>query len=186
MALLISAMSAAVFVAAQVGGEQKSKLPQLDVQTFPGQLFWLAVTFGLLFLLLTYVVIPRIGGVLAARQGKIGGDLAAATDARSKADDALKAYDAALAEARNRSRAMADETRNAMRAGNDKRRAEAEAKLGVELAAAEARIAGTKSAALANIRGVAAETAAAIVERLSGEPVTASDAASAVDSALGR
>lgn len=194
MALLtLSGLVSGVFMAAEgaghaapAGAEHKAGLPQLAVETFGGQLFWLAVTFIALFVILSFFVLPRIRGVLERRQAAIGGDLAAAAAAKGKADDALKAYETALADARNRARTMADETRNAMRAESDQRRAAAEAKLNADLDQATAQIASTKSAALANVRGVASDTAAAIVERLTGETVSASEAQGAVDAALAR
>jgi F-type H+-transporting ATPase subunit b len=163
-----------------------AKLPQLAVETFPGQLFWLAVTFGLLLVLSSYVILPRIGRVLAERAGRISGDIAAAALAKGEADQALQAYETALGEARARGRATADQTRDAVRTEIEKRRTEAEASLKAEQTAAEARIASIKSEALSNVRNVAAESAAAIVERLSGDSVTGSDAAAAVDAAMAR
>lgn len=189
MAILTEVMSLAVFAAAETAGHAaapKQQLPQLDHTTFAGQIFWLVVTFGLLFLLLTYVIIPRVSGVLTRRAGKIEGDLAAAKEANALSEAAQRDYDAALAEARAKARTLADETRNAVRSENDKRRHDAEAKLATEMTAAESRIAATKTSALANVRMVAADTAAAIVERLSGESVGAAEAASAVDAALAR
>ncbi len=168
------------------GAEHKTGLPQLAVETFAGQLFWLAICFVLLFVLLTFVVIPRIRGVLETRRGRIASDLAAAAAAKAGADAALKAYDAALAEARNRGRAMGDEARARVTAETEAARHAAEDKLNADLAAADSRIGATKTAALSNVRAVAADAAAEIVTRLTGESVTASDAGAAVDAALAR
>jgi len=179
----VSLMAAAEAHGAEGGG---AKLPQLAIETFAGQLFWLALTFGLLLVMSAYVILPRIGRVLAERAGRISGDIAAAALAKGEADHALQAYEAALGEARARGRATADETRNAVRAEIEKRRSEAEASLKDQTTTAEARIATIKSEAMANVRNVAAESAAAIVERLSGETVSGAEAASAVDTALSR
>jgi F-type H+-transporting ATPase subunit b len=198
MAILIGLASSVLFAAAEgaahateaahaaEGAEHKTGLPQLAVETFVGQLFWLAISFALLFALLTFFIIPRIRGVLETRRARIQGDLAAAATAKGAADAALKAYEKAVADARARGRALAEDTRKATKADTDAKRADAEAGLAAKIAGAEAQVAATKSEALANIRAVAADTAAEIYARLTGESVTAAEAAGAVDAALAR
>ena len=197
MAILTSLSSAAIFVAAETathgadaahGGEaaHKTGLPQLAVETFAGQLFWLAIAFVVLYVLLATVAIPKIRGVLEARQGKIAGDLAQASALKAQADAALKAYEKDVADARARARALADETRSQMKAESDAKRHDAEAKLATDIQAAEATIQGLKTAALANVKTVAAESAADIVTRLSGETITAGEAEAAVVAAMAR
>jgi F-type H+-transporting ATPase subunit b len=185
MAIVIAVMAAADSAAAH-GAEHKAGLPQLATETFAGQLFWLAITFVLLYAVLSLVVIPRIRGVLQARQGAIKGDLEAAALARSQADSALKAYEKSVDEARASARRTADEARAATKAEVDAKRTETEAKLAADIGAAETRIGQLKATAMANVKAIAAETAAEIVTRLSGEPLTAGDAAKAVDAALAR
>jgi len=186
MAILTALAAAAESAAAHGGAEHKVGLPQLATGTFAGQLFWLAITFAVLFLVLSYVVIPRIQGVLAARQGRIKGDIDAAAMAKGRADAALKAYEAAVDDARARGRKLADETRAAVKAETDAKRGEAEARLANDIAAAEGRIAQLKATALANVKSIAADTAAEIVTRLSGDTITSAEAAPAVDAALAR
>jgi F-type H+-transporting ATPase subunit b len=191
MAILTLISSAAIFVAAETaahGGEaaHKTGLPQLAVETFAGQLFWLAIAFVVLYMLLATVAIPKIRGVLEARQGKIAGDLAQAGALKAQADAALKAYEKDVADARARARALADETRAQMKAESDAKRHDAEAKLATDIQAAEAKITDLKTAALANVKTVAAESAADIVTRLSGETITAGEAEAAVVAAMGR
>ena len=53
-------------------------MPQLDISTWPPQLFWLAVTFIALYFVISRVAIPRTGGVIALRKSTIDGDLASA------------------------------------------------------------------------------------------------------------
>ena len=58
--LAVAAETAPHAEAAAHGAEPKAGLPQLAVETFAGQLFWLAIAFVLLYVLLAFVVIPRI------------------------------------------------------------------------------------------------------------------------------
>src|SRR6476659_8744964 len=89
--------------------EGRAGLPQMDVETFPSQVFWLVVTFGLLFIVLWRNTLPMIAGAIGARRGQIDGDLGAAEARRKDAAGALQAYEAALASAKSRAHALADE-----------------------------------------------------------------------------
>jgi len=160
-------------------------LPQMNTEHFAGQIFWLAVTFGLLFILLSRVTLPKIAGGLAARKNRIDGDLTAAERFKKDASDALAAYEAALAQARGRALALADENRKRTVAEIERMKAAADAKAQEAMGKAEARIAAERSRAEGNIRAAAAEAAASIVERLLGVQVSGDEAAKAVDAAKG-
>ncbi|MFT5059946.1 MAG: F-type H+-transporting ATPase subunit b, partial [Polaromonas sp.] len=92
-------------------------MPQLDFSTFPNQIFWLAVTLVIIYLILSRVALPRIAAVLAERQGTITNDIAAAEELKLKAIEAEKAYDKALADARVEAGRIAGETRAEIKAG---------------------------------------------------------------------
>jgi F-type H+-transporting ATPase subunit b len=191
MAILIGSALSVLLAASESAAhgeaaEHKAGLPQLAIETFVGQLFWLAISFVLLFVLLNFIAIPRIRGVLERRRATISGDLAAAAAAMGDADAALKAYEKAVGDARARSRALADETRKATQADTDAKRHAAEESLAAKIADAETQVAATKSGALASIRSVAADTAAEIYARLSGDSVTPADADAAVATAMAR
>ena len=164
-----------------VGAHEPSGLPQLDMETYPGQLFWLVITFGLLFVLLSRVTLPRIAGSIAARKNRIEGDLGAAEQSKKDASDALAAYEAALAQARNKALALADENRKRIVGEIEALKKEADAKAQDAMGKAEARIATERTRAEGNIRSAAAEAAASIVERLLGVQVSGDEATAAVD-----
>ena len=97
-------------------------MPQLDPSTFGSQLFWLLVCFGALYLVLSFIVIPRISNTLTARAETLEGDLAEAEKLRGQAETALKAYEDALAEARSRALALAQEMRAEVQAETDRQK----------------------------------------------------------------
>ena len=167
-------------------GGHKAPFPPFAKETFASQLVWLAITFVILYLLISRVAIPRIGGILAARTQRIEGDFAAAQRMKEESEAAIAAYEKSLAEARNRAQAIGAEIRDKLHAEGEERRKALEAKLNGELAEAEKTIAATKSAAMANVRTIAVDTAGAIVERLIGTAPTAPAVAAAVDEALKR
>ena len=146
-----------------------------------------SITFVALYLLISRIALPRIGGILE----RAGTSASRATSPRrsgckEESEAALAAYEKALADARNRAQAIGAEIRDKLHAEAEERRKALEAKLNAQLAEAEKTIAATKTAAMANVRGIAVDAAGAIVERLIGTAPPAPAVAAAVDDALKR
>ncbi|GAA4183424.1 F0F1 ATP synthase subunit B [Shinella granuli] len=159
--------------------------PPFDQTTFASQLLWLAITFGLFYLLMSKVVIPRIGGILETRHDRIAQDLDEASRLKAEADAAIASYEQDLASARAKGNAIASTARDEAKAKADAERAKIEASLQDKIAGAEARIAEIKAKALADVGAIAEETTAALVEQLIGAKATKAEIASAVKTAAG-
>lgn len=167
-------------------GGHKPGFPPFQKDTFASQLVWLVIAFVALYLLISRIAVPRIGGIFEERTARIEGDLAAAQRLKAESEAALGAYEKSLADARNNAQAIAGETRDKLNAQAEERRKALEAELNVKLADAEKQIAKTKSDAMTNVRGIAVEAASAIVERLIGTAPAAPAVTAAVDDALKR
>jgi F-type H+-transporting ATPase subunit b len=162
-----------------------STMPQLDVNTWPPQLFWLAVTFLVLFFIISKVVIPRTGGVIAGRRNQIDSDLNSAQRFKADTDKAVAEYEKALAEARDKAHGIARTARDALNAEVDKERGKLDRQLAEKIGEAEKSIQATRSKALASVADLATEIAADIVSKLTGTSVTKADAVKAVAKAQG-
>lgn len=149
--------------------ESHGVFPPFDPATFPSQLLWLAITFGALYVVMSRVALPRLGGILENRKTLIDADLAAADADRRKTDAAIASYEKALAEAKANAQGIAAQTREAIQADLAAKRTAAEADLSSKVSAAEARIAQTKADALTHVDEIAAETAQAVVAQLVGD-----------------
>ena len=161
-------------------------MPQLDISTWPPQLFWLAVTFLALYFVISRVAIPRTGGVIALRKSTVDGDLAKAKNLKDETENAVRSYEAALAEARAKAHAIAQENRNALNAEIEAERAKLDAALGAKIATAENKVAASRDKALAEIADMAAEIAGEIVTQLTGAKVTKAEATAAVSKTTGK
>jgi F-type H+-transporting ATPase subunit b len=166
--------------------EHGGGFPPFQKETFASQIVWLAIAFVALYLLISRIAVPRIGGIFEERDKRIQGDFADAQRAKGESEAALLAYEKALADARNRAQAIGAEIRDKLNTEAEERRKALEAKLNTQLAEAEKQIGVTKTGAMANVRGIAVETASAIVERLIGTAPAAPSVAAAVDDALKR
>ena len=164
----------------------KAGFPPFQRETFASQLVWFAITFVVLYALVAKLALPRVGGIFAARRERVEGDTAQARQLREEADAALAAYEKALADAHSRGQGIASETHTRLTAEGEARRKALEAELNAKLAEAEKAIAAAKQSAMANVRTIAAEAAAAIVERLIGSVPAEPAVAAAVDDALKR
>jgi F-type H+-transporting ATPase subunit b len=143
-------------------------MPQLNPLDWGPQVVWLLITFGALYLLMVYVVLPRIGGVIEKRAAHIANDLAEADRLRRKTEEAIAAYEQALAEARQKAHAIVEEGRAKLNEETAKERAKLEAHLAKKSVEAEARIEAAKTSAMKDVNAVAADVAADIVRRLIG------------------
>jgi F-type H+-transporting ATPase subunit b len=165
---------------------EKAAFPPFDVATFSGQLFWLAITFGTLYWLMSNIALPRVGAILSERAATIARDLDNAAQMQAKAEATALAYETALTEARKNAQGIAQAARDTSTKASDARRHTVEGELAAKLAQAEATIAATKTSAMTNVRGLGSEVAVAIVTKLTGQTPSATEASEAVDQVLAR
>jgi len=152
-------------------------MPQLDYHTFAPQLVWLAITFVVLYVLMSRLALPKVRGAIEGRRRHLDGDLGRAAALKEEAEAALAAYQKTLAEAR----ASAQET---LRQTGERLAAEAAERQRQLAATLAERIAAGKEQALGEIRGIAAEVGGAIVEKLTGAAPNAQAMTNAVARAL--
>ena len=157
--------------ATAVAGEvaQKASMPQLELSTFPNQVFWLLVTLVAMYLILSRVALPRIGAVLAERAGVITNDLAAAEELKQKAVAAEKAYTDALAKARVEAARIVAETKADIQKDLNIAIAKADTEIAAKSAQSEQRIDDIKAGAMDAIAEVARDTTGALLAALGGK-----------------
>ncbi len=160
-------------------------MPQLDFSTYPPQLVWLLITFGVLYFIMARVALPRIAMVIEERRNRIADDLDQAEELKAKSEEARQAYRDALNEARGRAHGIAQETRDRLNALTERQRAMAESSLAEKVNAAEIRIAEAKSAAMAELDTIATETAIMVIKELVGGRIARSKVEAAVKSVSG-
>ncbi|WP_022703989.1 F0F1 ATP synthase subunit B' [Pseudorhodobacter ferrugineus] len=143
-------------------------MPQLDITTWPNQIFWLLVTLVAIYLILTRVALPRISAVLAERRGTITNDLAAAEELKQKATEAEAAYNKALATARTEAAKIVAAARAEIEADLAKATAKADADIEAKTAVSEQRIAEIRANSIESVTEVAKDTAKELVSALGG------------------
>ncbi|MAT34895.1 MAG: hypothetical protein CMK06_07105 [Ponticaulis sp.] len=153
--------------AAEYGAEHAgSAFPPFEASTFSSQIFWLTISFVILYLLLSRLILPKLGGIIEQRKGKIASDLDEASRMKAEADEALAETETQLAKARADARAKAEKTR----AEIDSRIADATAAKAAEiderLGEAEERIEKLKAEHMAKVADISVATTTAILAQL--------------------
>ncbi len=161
-------------------------MPQIEqlAATWGSQVFWLVLTFGIVFLVVGLGMVPKVQGTVDKRDQGIAADLAAADRARAEADATEAAWRTRENASREAAQKLLAEARAKGAAATAERLAAANADVQARVAHAEADIAAQRTAAMAQIEQVAAEAAQAIVERVSGVRVSEQDAQGAVKAVL--
>ncbi len=161
-------------------------MPQISQisEIFASQLFWLIVSFGLIYLVIGRGMLPKIEATVDQRDSRISEELAAAERARAEADQREEAYRAQLDSNRAESLKVTQAAKQAAALETEQRVKAADAEIGRRVDTAEAEIRRAAEAAFADLDAVAAEAAQQMVAKLAGANVSREQAAAAVKAEL--
>lgn len=170
-------------VATTATSEQPHKsggLPQFRFEYWGGQIIWLLITFAILYALMAKVFVPRLRRIQDTRAQTIADAVEQARRVQAEADAQAAAAKAEIEDARAQARRVAADAKAKAQAEMAASQAAEDERLRVQLEKAEARIKATRDAAMASVGQIAAETAEAIVAKLTG----AAPSRAEVDAAL--
>ena len=157
---------------ALAAGDSSGGLPQLDITTWPSQLFWLVVTFVIGYILISSLVAPSISSVLENRSTKISNDLETAKKAQDNAKEVYTSYEESLSEARSQAAIAAAKALEEAKAETASRDAAINKKLAASAKKAEARLSEMRDEALSSLEDLATETSQKIIAELTPVKVT--------------
>jgi F-type H+-transporting ATPase subunit b len=157
---------------ALAAGDSSGGLPQLDITTWPSQLFWLVVTFVIGYILISSLVAPSISSVLENRSTKISNDLETAKKAQDNAKEVYTSYEESLSEARSQAAIAAAKALEEAKAETATRDAAINKKLAASAKKAEARLSKMRDEALSSLEDLATETSQKIIAELTPVKVT--------------
>ena len=176
------ALTSAVALASSTAFAESS-VPQMDPSSFPNQLFWLAITFVALYVIVSKSVVPNVSSVLDARDATIADAIAKAEAFKQHAEQTRGDFEAGSQNAR----AQAAELLNAAQQESAKKQADAMAALNAQLEQQSAKAASalekTVAAAKGDLDAASADLARAIAEKLLGSTVDEASVKAALKSA---
>ncbi|HEY0324968.1 MAG TPA: ATPase [Allosphingosinicella sp.] len=161
-------------------------MPQIEqlAATYGSQIFWLLVTFGLVYLIIGRGMARKVVDTVELRDRTVAEDLATAEAARAAADSAEEQWRAQENAAREQAKRKLAEARSAGAKASEQRLGAANAELDTKVSEAEARIAAAQQSALTEIGAVAADAAQDIVRRVAETEVDEAEARQAVEKVL--
>ena len=165
---------------------QDSSLPQLRFETFPGQIFWLAIVFIALYIVLQRFALPRVASVLENRANRIQQDLDRAAHYQKQAADARDTYERTQAEARQHTQSLMDAVQERMTKMGAESQASMDATLKSQMQEAESRIRVMRESAMQNAAGASTELASTIVEKILQVKPSSEQLQSAMNAAVTR
>jgi F-type H+-transporting ATPase subunit b len=141
-------------------------MPQLDPTWFASQLFWLSITFTVLYFVLARIVLPPLQHIVARREGTIEGDIAMAETLKAEAETARQDYERTLTEARDRAQQLINDVMADHKAKAEASNKDMDAQITAKLDEATRRINAKKKELTDALAPATEELTSLIVEKL--------------------
>lgn len=155
-------------------------MPQLDPTWFASQIFWLVLSFSLLYVLISRLVLPPLSGTITKRDETVRGDIGAAEIAKNKAERARLDYESMMNQSREMAQNLIGEVMAENKAHADQAMQALDKEIAKKITDAAARIQSKKHELLAGLTPAAAEFAAMIAEKITQKPVSQEQTSRAV------
>ena len=162
--------------AAESGG-----MPQLNPEFWISQIFWLIITFGILFIVLTKVILPKISDNLETRKSQILENIEIADRQKEESQKKIDEYEKIILDSKVKAKNYFNDAREKILDDINKMRAALEKDLDEEISEVEKELSDLKNKSGEKINKIAAETSAELIKELIGEEVNSSSIAAIVE-----
>ena len=162
--------------AAESGG-----MPQLNPEFWISQIFWLIITFGILFIVLTKVILPKISDNLETRKSQILENIETADKQKEESQKKIEEYEKIILDSKLKAKNHFNEAREKILDNINKKRAALEKDLDQEIDGVEKELSDLRNKSGEKINKIAVETSAELIKELIGEEVNSSSIAAIVD-----
>jgi len=169
------------FFIKEVFAAESGGMPQLNPEFWISQIFWLTLTFGVLYVILSKLILPKISANLELRKSQIQENIEAAEKQRESSDSKLKEYDEIIQKSKLEAKNIFKETRDKALKDINSKREVLESEIDKEIKKAEDEINFLKKSAPEKINKIAIETSSEILKKLLGADVNSSSIAAIVD-----
>jgi F-type H+-transporting ATPase subunit b len=164
-----------------VESAESGGMPQLNPEFWFSQIFWLIITFGIMFILLSKLVLPKISENLEVRKAQITENIEAAEKQREESDKKLQEYDQLITNSKNEAKNYFNKAREKILKDVDKKRENLEKEINEEINKAEKEILDLKNKSPEKIRKIATETSSDLIKQLIGVEVNNSSISAIVE-----
>ena len=162
--------------AAESGG-----MPQLNPEFWISQIFWLTLTFGTMYIVLSKFILPKISNNLESRKSQILENIEAAEKQREDSEAKLKEYDEVILKSKSEAKTLFNQTREKALKDIVAKKEVLDQQIDAEINKAEKEIEVLRVSAPDKINKIAIETSSELLEKLIGSGVNSSSISAIVD-----
>ena len=156
-------------------------MPQLNPEFWVSQIFWLILSFGSLFIILSKFILPKISNNLELRKSQILDNIETAEKQKLESENKIKEYEDLILNSKNKARNYFNEARKKILQDINKKREQIENGINEEISKAEKEITDFKNKAPEKIYKIAVETSSDLVKHLIGEEINSSSVSAIVE-----
>ena len=169
------------FFLKEVFGAESGGMPQLNPEFWISQIFWLTLTFGILYLVLSKLILPKISANLELRKSQIQENIEAAEKQRESSELKLKEYDNIILKSKIQAKNIFKASREKVIKDINSKKETLEKQIDEEIKKTEQEIHVLKKSAPEKINRIAIETSSELVKKLIGADVNKSSISAIVD-----
>ena len=174
--LIFSTFITQISISAESGG-----MPQLNPEFWISQIFWLIISFGILFIVLSKFILPKIRNNIEFRKSEILDNIETAEKQKTEAENTLKNYDELIRKSKNEAKNYFNDARKKIIEDIEKKKQTLDKEINIEISKAEAEVAELVNKAPEKIQKIAIETSSDLIRQLIGEEVNNSSISAIVD-----
>ena len=161
---------------------ENSGMPQLNPEFWISQIFWLILTFGILYVLLSKLILPKISANLEIRKSQILENVEAAEKQREESEQKIKNYEKIIQDSKVEAKNYFNQTREKILKNINQKKNNLENELNEEIKKAENEIKELKNKSPEKINKIAIETSSDLIKQLMGIQVNNSSISAIVNS----
>ena len=162
--------------AAESGG-----MPQLNPEFWISQIFWLTLTFGILYIILSKLILPKISDNLESRKSQILENVEAADKQRQNSEEKLREYEEIVLKSKMEAKSIFNQAREKALKDISAKKEVLDKQIDDEIGKAEQEIKELQSGAAVKINKIAIETSSELIQKLIGAEVNNSSISAIVD-----
>ena len=169
------------FFLKEVFSAESGGMPQLNPEFWISQIFWLTLTFGILYIVLSKLILPKISGNLELRKSQIQENIEAAEKQREDSDSKLKEFDKIILKNKLEAKKIFNDAREKVIKDISFKKEILDKQINNEIKKAEEEIKILKKKAPEKINKIAIEMSSELVKKLIGAEVNNSSISAIVD-----
>ena len=156
-------------------------MPQLNPEFWVSQIFWLTITFGILYIVLSKLILPKISANLEFRKSQISDNIEAADKQREESDSKLKEYDEIISKSKSEAKNIFNQARGKVLRDINNKKENLEKEVNKEIEKVENEILVLKKKSPQKINKIAIETSAGLIKQIFGAEVNNSNISAIVE-----